>query len=135
MKYQFIDDTLKLINFTVTYMSSLGDGDDTIKEYFFIDTYEELEEIISMLDGLNIKYTVEEHNNKSYEWLNNKIFNNSQRKENYIEKAIELGEDEYNKWLLSNDESKKNENAILNLEEKLSNTQFMLADIIALIEL
>lgn len=138
MRYQFNGDKLELINYIIKYKDNnffIEDEDNNViyNKLLIIDKEKLISAESSLIDK-GIEYIIEEIDNSNYEWLNNKVFTNNQRLAGYVRKAIELGEEGYNSWLILNDESKKTQNNILSLEDEISTTQFILADIIMLME-
>lgn len=142
MRYRFYGDTLQLVKYEVTIEHEFERRErvinedtqeteyittaETHTETFMAVTDEERDELLVMYP----EATVTEIDNTGYEWLDGMVFTQGQRSNGELQRAIELGQEAYEKSLLDSDptlqivELKENneilQDALLELAEMIS---------------
>lgn len=97
-KYGFLNNKFILVIYTIKYNEVFED--ETIERIEEVLTDKQLEIIKARLDKDDIKYTIETIDNSSIAWIKDTEIDN-----NLIEKAIELGEDDFYEYLYENDDN------------------------------
>lgn len=107
-KYGFLNKKFVLVKYTIKYTEVFED--ETIERIEEVLTDEQLEIIKARLDKDNIKYTIETIDNSSIAWIKDTEIDN-----NLIEKAIELGEDDFYEYLYENDDNAQRDVAMIQI--------------------
>lgn len=94
MKYRFEGEKLRLIKYEITVPSEDGESRilDAVSE-------NERDEIIERYP----ESTVSEVDTTGYEWLDGMTFTQEEQRRGEVENAINMGEEEYEKYIMNND--------------------------------
>lgn len=104
-KYGFLNNKFVLVKYLIDFEQ---DFNQSFKEEIISD--QQLDKIKLRLDKQNVKYTVETVDNTEIEWIAHSDIN-----QNLIEKAIELGEDDFYDYLYENDDDAQRDDILLQI--------------------
>lgn len=107
-KYGFLNNKFVLVKYLIEFEEVSKDEIVTHEDTALSD--EQLDKIKLRLDKQNIKYTVKTVDNSSIEWIVDADIDN-----NLIEKAIELGEDNFYDYMYENDDNAQRDNILLQI--------------------
>lgn len=111
MKYGFLNNKLVLVKYVVKYDETFDDETITMEEDVITD--EHLENIKARFDKQSIKYTVETVDNSSIEWILDIDFTDEEIANGLVEKAVEMGEEDFTDYLYETDENAQRDEALL----------------------
>lgn len=90
MKYRFYGDEMQLVKYELVL------SDDNVYDAV---SDEEKDELLNRYP----EASVEEVDNTGYEWLDGKMFTQEQQRSGEVEKAIEMGQEAYEEYIMNTD--------------------------------